>query len=58
MALGAWIECFLQNRTQLVVVEGYYSSLTTVSSGVPQGTVRGPTLFLLYINDIVTNIQS
>ena len=56
--LLSWIECFLHNRTQLVIVEGHYSSLTTVSSGVPQGTVLGPTLFLLYINDIDTNIQS
>ena len=56
--LLTWIECVLQNRTQLAVVEGHCSSLTTVSSGVPQGTVVVPTLFLLYIKYIVTKIQS
>ena len=56
--LLSWIECFLQNRTQLVVVEGHCSSLMTISSGVPQGTVLGLTLFLLYINDIDINIHS
>ena len=53
-----WIKSFLSNRTQAVVVEGEASQLASVDSGVPQGSVLGPTLFLFYINDIPDNINS
>ena len=49
---------FLSNRKQSVVVDGSQSSWRDVSSGVPQGSVIGPTLFLIFINDIQDNIKS
>ena len=45
-------------RTQQVVVNGATSSSTIVTFGVPEGTVLGPLLFLLYINDLPDNIST
>jgi len=53
-----WIEYFLQNRTQQVVIKGQESSTVKVTSGVPQGTVLAPLLFLCYINDLPNQIKS
>ena len=50
--LLSWIEAFLTERRQRVVVEGCRSDWVSVASGIPQGSVLGPTLFILYVNDI------
>lgn len=55
---ATWINAFLSNRTQVVSVNGTHSNSEVVVSGVPQGSVLGQVLFLLYINDITTDIDS
>ena len=47
-----WIEQWLNNRRQSVVVDGEVSSWKSILSGVPQGSVLGPILFLVYSNNL------
>lgn len=56
--LGMWIHSFLHGRSQRVAVDGTLSERSHVSSGVPQGSVLGPFLFLALISDIDTGVKN
>ena len=56
--LLSWFSDYLSNRYQRVVLPGAVSDLSSINAGVPQGSILGLLLFLVYINDIVNDIES
>ena len=53
-----WLTDYLDNSQQRVIIKNYKSSYKSVSAGVPQGSVLGALLFLIYINDIADSLLS
>ena len=56
--LFSWLTDYLSDRTQFSVVNGQHSNVVNVRCGIPQGSILGPTLFVLYTNDLPSSVSS
>ena len=57
MKIMSWIEEFLRDRQQVVEIRGKKSESLPITSGVPQGSVLGPILFLVFVNDLASSLE-
>ena len=53
-----WFKSYLRNRKQRVVIQGAQSQIKEINAGVPQGSILGPLLLILYMNDIVDVVKT
>ena len=56
--LLAWIKSYLTDRKQRIIIEGQSSEWAIINAGVPQGSILGPLLFRIYINNLAVQLVS